>query len=716
MMFDFFNYNYSALVGIFAALMGMAYPLILQAIQKIDEMYHGTCLATYFQRQWPFRLFNLLLLLAIPVSLIASFALYYFDNRAVCIVVSVVHTMVILALIISAVLLFNFIMLTTRPADFQKFLARKCNGKIPPVVELFQIAKFASDTDDYHLYYETQQEICLNFFEYRKKHSQNGYTQYPAEAWGLLRELLRQHGKDNNNFFSKCDFITNLFFTPSEYHSFSNDEYIYLWQSIDAVVHIDNSQWVYSYWTYADQYYRFVMDNTNAASDKTIEDQKKRYKQMHFMIGALLVYNMKYELLHELIFFSNSIPPTYELVPSTYRNVWTTLTELIELERVPLLVTQRYNMTGAPQDVSSDDFIVRQAYKYAALLMIRLHNVNDWNITHSDPLEMPSIDDDCKVEDISAIINVTNRLKSLILDWYENDDVLQLAIGKNIASQEWTINLCDNFIAKCNERVEKLKCTTEIDPQKIAYIKKHLIEAVRTYQLTLPFKESTTIVDNFEKNDCNNALTCPLSLDMVKSGTYTNASNLPDLLIAHLNEQLYKIYNSIFLRHSSTKSYRVAYKDIKKVFDCIGVNEDYAVLMMGVYLGNYEEIHGKNDKEHFEECEQGMKYKGCRIYSIPSAMQSIIILKKKDLPYIDLGEVSKSDSLTLLEQENYLYSNIDSITDIKKESVDLLIRRGAVLYEPNYHIKYMRLNINYTYDSITDLSTVAKGSIEVWGK
>lgn len=581
MMFYFFNYNYSALVGIFAALMGMAYPLILQAIQKIDEKYHGTCLATYFQRQWPFRLFYSLLMLAIPISLITSFALYYLDNRVVCIVVSVVHTIVILALIISAVLLFKFIMLTTRPVDFQEFLSRKCKGEKPPLVELFQMAKFASDTDDYRLYYETQQEICLKFFEYRKKHSKNGYCQYPAEAWTLLKDLLRQHGKKDNKFFSKSDFITNLFFTPSEYHSFSDDEYIYLWQSIDAVVHIDNSQWLYSYWTYADQYYRFVMDNVGGVFDKTIDGQKKRYKQMHFMMGALLVYNMKYRLLHNLIFFSNSIPPTYELVPSAYRDIWMMLTELIELERVPLLVAQRYNMTGAPQDVSSDAFILRQVYKYAALLMIRLHNVNDWNITHSNPLEIPSLDEYCKVEDINAIINVVNCLKNSVIEWYENEDALRLSIGKNIVSQEWTLNLCDNFITKCKDKAKILKKTIEVDSKKIDYIKKHLIEAVKAYQLTMPLKNQNSTIDAFQKIICNNALTCPLSSDIVKSGTYTNASNLPDLLIAHLNEQLYKMYNFIFLRHSSSKSYRVAYKDIKTVFDSIGVNENYAILMMG---------------------------------------------------------------------------------------------------------------------------------------
>ena len=72
-MLDFFDYNFSSLVSIFAALMGIAYPLVLQAIQRIDEMYKSTKLAAFFLKQWYFRLFSCLLLLTIPISIVVPF-------------------------------------------------------------------------------------------------------------------------------------------------------------------------------------------------------------------------------------------------------------------------------------------------------------------------------------------------------------------------------------------------------------------------------------------------------------------------------------------------------------------------------------------------------------------------------------------------------------------------------------------------------------------
>lgn len=48
-MFDFYNYNFSSLISILAALLGVAFPLILQCIQKVDEQYGSTRLSAHFK-------------------------------------------------------------------------------------------------------------------------------------------------------------------------------------------------------------------------------------------------------------------------------------------------------------------------------------------------------------------------------------------------------------------------------------------------------------------------------------------------------------------------------------------------------------------------------------------------------------------------------------------------------------------------------------------
>lgn len=77
-----------------------------------------------------------------------------------------------------------------------------------------------------------------------------------------------------------------------------------------------------------------------------------------------------------------------------------------------------------------------------------------------------------------------------------------------------------------------------------------------------------------------------------------------------MNRQVYKAYNLLFLIQSSVRNVRIAYKDIKRVLDVIGVNENFAVLSLGVYLGNYEAIYGKYlySKERFRYIRLNVDY------------------------------------------------------------------------------------------------------------
>ena len=139
-MFDFFDYIFSSLISIFAALMGMAYPLILQAIQRIDEMYNSSKLAAYFQKQWFFHLFSRILLVSIPVSIVAPFLLYYFRDFSWMMILSAAHAFIVFALAMSAFILFKYIMMTINPSKFFEYLEYK----------LFEVYHIHKNTHSYN--------------------------------------------------------------------------------------------------------------------------------------------------------------------------------------------------------------------------------------------------------------------------------------------------------------------------------------------------------------------------------------------------------------------------------------------------------------------------------------------------------------------------------------------------------------------------------------
>ena len=706
-MFDFFDYNFSSLISIFAALMGMAYPLILQAIQRIDEMYNSSKLAAYFQKQWFSLLFSHLLLLSIPVSIIAPFLLYYYRDFSCMMVLSAVHAIIVFALAMSAFILFKYIMMTINPSKFLKYLNYKLSDSHPPLTEIFQILKYASDKEDDELFNGAAGSIHIYLLEYRK----NKRNEKASEIWKMFRELYKQHSIRDNHFFSSRNLVATFFLSVTERIYITEDEYIYIWQTIDAMMHSDNESWVYSYWTYADQYYKFTLDNFDDET-KELLWQQKRFKEQHFMVGALMVYNNRYELLGNLMCFSNALPPTYDLVPSTFISIISQLKELISMRDYPLCLTKRYIMIGAPQDVSSDSFILSYAYKYASLLLIRLFTVNNWNITYSNPMGLPEISSDYTVEDLNEEVYMMNRLKHNISSWFEEKDTIRQTIGEGRVVVDDVLNLCDEYIERCKKQIETLNNSMEVDPEKQEYIKSHLLSALKDYPLALPiFCDINT--DDYGRKIINNYVKFQIDKEILKVGTNVNASNLPDVIVGHLNELAYKAYNLLFLVQSSVINVRIAYKDIKRVLDVIGVNENLAVLSLGVYLGNYEAIYGKEDDEKFVDMDGYRTYKGCNIYSIPSTQRSIVVMQKSDIPFVRKEKLADDKGLKQIDEE-FFYSNIDSIKDIsEKKAQFLIVDRGLYLYSKE-RFRYIRLNVDYNSGFETDMNRVKEAREVAW--
>lgn len=430
------------------------------------------------------------------------------------------------------------------------------------------------------------------------------------------------------------------------------------------------------------------------------------------MIGALLTYNHKYELLKRLMYFSNALPPTYDLVPSSFNIIILQLKSLIEKKDMPIELTKRYLMIGAPQDVSSDGFILSYAYRYASLLLIRLFTVNDWNITYSDPLGLPEISSDYTVEDLNAEVYMMNRLKNNTSSWFEEKDAIKHTIDEGRVTVEDVLNLCDKYIEKCKEQIETVNNLMEVDPEKREYLKSHLLSAIKDYPLTLPTLNDNN-KDGYKRQNFKNSIKYQIDKEILKVGTNVNASNLPDVLIEYMNRQVYKAYNLLFLIQSSVRNVSIAYKDIKRVLDVIGVNEKFAVLSLGVYLGNYEEIYGKGEDDKFVDMDGYRTYKGCNIYSIPSTQQSIVVMQQTDIPFVKKEELEDNKSLDLIDEKEFLYSNINSIEDLSEEVQYLIVDRGLYLYSKE-QFRYIRLNVDYNSGFETDMKKVKEAREVAW--
>lgn len=109
--FEFSNNALSLIFSIFSLIVGMAYPLLLQAIQRIDEQYRSSRIAKMLRRECQFKQFQWLVLISIAFAFASIFVMQLIDGLDLLVIIWVtVHALVSLLLLVSTISLFYLIL------------------------------------------------------------------------------------------------------------------------------------------------------------------------------------------------------------------------------------------------------------------------------------------------------------------------------------------------------------------------------------------------------------------------------------------------------------------------------------------------------------------------------------------------------------------------------------------------------------------------------
>lgn len=116
--FEFSNNAISLLLSVFSVLVGMTYPLLLQAIQRIDEQYRSSRITKMLKEEKVFRLFQWLVTISIAFAFISIFILQLLDDWPTLTIVWVtIHTLLTWLLLVTTILLVYTIMTYYNPDE-----------------------------------------------------------------------------------------------------------------------------------------------------------------------------------------------------------------------------------------------------------------------------------------------------------------------------------------------------------------------------------------------------------------------------------------------------------------------------------------------------------------------------------------------------------------------------------------------------------------------
>ena len=566
------------------------------------------------------------------------------------------------------------------------------------LLEIFDIAKYAVSIEDEKVYRRAKDMLLEELYAYIQEQLNSKETKkrgicFTEVQIDLMKQVLNMTCKSDNNFFSHDSFLINIWFFPTQYVPISEDTWQIIWYFVTQVVDAGNEEWFLSYWTFAEQFYRFYLEDRYDI-DASVSKQKSIFKQFHLALGAYLWHKGKYNLLKQILYFTQTLPPSYPLMDNTLIEIFNDIKRIYDLKEHPLELTKRYMMSDMVNDVHSDVYIARMFNSYFALLMLRLKDM-DYNVSYCDSQSFPLIDPDSSIQGLNEQI----KHADILLYFLNDKDFTNKSqkIGYNSDDSQKSKDLLEGYKSEVEKAIKEKVENPKPDPQKINYIKQQLLEEINNQKLYLPIEQDSKLGNiNVSRESFYTIQSLEVPKEDIAKYMDRISANMEEALVSSLLIQEQQQYNRFFLLNKPVIKYTVRFKDLMVALERLKVNDKHIILSMGVYLGTFIDLYGEHPLFSFSAGTGS--FNKADIRSIPSSMRVFVIMLEEALPYVEHTEMDSKESngLKCIDTDSWLYSNIDTLT--AKNNV-LTVKRKVNLVHNTRFTKYVMLKVEYNNDS-----------------
>ncbi len=665
-MFDFVNYTYSGVLAVLSTLFGLSYPLILGCIEKIDVKYHSTKLSARFLEERSFVVFKYLLILNLVIALLFPFLM---DGNLHSRYLVAVQCGAAVALIYSAFRLFNQIMVYYDADKLQKQIlsdyhetikANKVEDESKYFTQWSDLTSVLLASADEKLV----QSVYEEWYSYvAKKHSEcKGkpleMDDYFYDAVTRINENLCKGERKPISVNNGNSLLTSLIVHDS---IVTEKTYRYLWKNLRLQLYYNRDEWIMAYWKSASQKFELFMrdistfeidDSTGEHyTDEQVEERKKqreKFEEFHIMLCAMLMQQGKYELLQQMMFYTQSQPPSYPLVPSSLANLLR-LFEYLNEDRLWDITyyEARYPMPNMHGITGGK--ILGAANCYMALLVYRLY-VLDYPYGRAFAFRTLGLPDNqaqlAKYKrDLDTLEYWLERLKdnkdalasirlTSIDEIFKSDDE---SAGGEVQSPAEIIKEIQSNI---DEKLNDLKRNQPNDPDKIDRLEKEVNR--RLLMAMSPFGEIWG--KRFERDTCyflNSSVSQIYPNTAFQANPEIGHAGIEECVFDGLWHTFSHLFASSFYQECIQPNYTIDSGLLFDALDKLRVGNNHFAVAFGIYIdyyiGRVEGFKKENDRLY--------SYNGLKIMLLdcPSQFfaQRIYIMSDDDRPYIEFQEPSK---------------------------------------------------------------------------
>ena len=694
-MFDFLNTTYSGLSSILSALFGFSYPLVIGCIEKIDSKFGSTKLSERFQSEYSYKWFNILLVINLAMAVLSPPLIEWCAHAHAKIIMGV-QVGGTISMIFSALCLFRKIISYYNITELQKGILDDYNTAVRKQDKEKEKEYFIQWIDlSGELLKSADDKLVRSVYMVLSEYVERAYKINSSKA--LEFEIYFYNGISRiNEFLSKGEARQESINNTNSILSLliwgdsivSDLSYKYLWKNLRIQMFYDKDEWIMEYWESASQKIRLFMNTTHISpynqkgelDTKKMEEIKNKKKQreefleFHIMLCSMLLQQKKYELLEQMLSFTQTEPPSYPLVPSTFSEILDVFNSVNHnISADPIHYESRYRMPK--MHGITEGKIAGAANCYLALLAYRIYAIR-WDYGYGSVLNTGALPN--TLSELATLSNNLNLFKYWLGGIRHDQELLQvvgirtLAEGNEDKAQIYAVKpdlLVSNMQDEIDEKMKNLKETSPLNDEKVASEQKELTDNIRRAMEGY----ADLLGKRFEQEEYYN-LNSSISVSFPNTAFWgiSDVNGTAESVSSSMLESFQHLFASAFFAKHSNTDYRLSSEDLFKAIDKLALNEQHYIIAFGIYFDYYIGTVEGLEKELAHK----YTYNKIRILSLDCSTeyfsQMLYIMKYKDRPFLDFPAPSEEEQKKRhLEEKDKSYGLWLSIKKIS-EHPDLL--------------------------------------------
>lgn len=695
----------SICVALDIAIIGIAYPIIIDKISNIGSKYSSDYLSELFEKEFPQSKFGIeifgkrisYLILAIYLTVLSFIPLifkfdplfgwekYWLINNSANLVVFLTSTILIIFFFIwlDKVSIYNH-----KSTKLLNYLVSKYNNSKKSeenyhLKTINEFAYYAIRNQDVHIQKTLVSFYFDEFSKLQKNHDNETPLIYPIDLYRLNYNVTSELVDSHKNKLRVLEHraVSGIWILGEGFSaiSTSKESYTWLWRNINLIV--EKTDFLKMYWQRAHQHYdhklihlqgeEYNLETNQYSNQKAIDkrtEERKEFLEFNYAFGGLLMFKQNYNAIKFVFNHSTSLPPNYVLLP-------THMTEIFEM--LHIFSDNNYllenNIEFKYPFSELDDYwgekIRFWINSYLALLFIRQFSLRPF-MTFHDFKGLPNLPN--KTSELNYwlrnILIFENNIEKV-----KSNEQLMDTLGYNAIIAEDSIN--DTFSmffvelkTKIEEKIEYNENNITLHPPKVEQFTEKtdkILESAFNKYKVIQNQEDISNQEDVTKFGVNGLQTEYAKQAFTEDDSYIDYDTFFANQVVR-NRLDYYIPNSFLT--ARTKRYLFKESDLNSAIKKLKIDSNYVIVAINPSYGKLDLI------KEFKDLVINLR-------STNNGIQdTFFILKKDDLPTIKNLEFEESeteiDSLTT--RKNNVYTSVlDLNLEENKEIRDRWLDRGT---------------------------------------